>query len=133
NSDAENLPMPEHTFDAYTSAFCLRNVTNIESALSEAHRILKPGGHFLCLEFSHVVLPIIRKMYDTYSFNVLPWLGKMVVNDRQHHFCSQVLPFVCRQQYRAALGRVVDHVHDQPHIPIYKILPGSRFLGEAAF
>ncbi len=85
NGDAENLPMPEHTFDAYTSAFCLRNVTNIESALSEAHRILKPGGHFLCLEFSHVVLPIIRKMYDTYSFNVLPWLGKMVVNDEKSY------------------------------------------------
>jgi demethylmenaquinone methyltransferase/2-methoxy-6-polyprenyl-1,4-benzoquinol methylase len=81
NGDAEKLPVPENTFDAYTTAFCLRNVTHIESALSEARRVLKPGGHFLCLEFSKVVLPVLKKVYDTYSFNILPWLGKIIADD----------------------------------------------------
>jgi demethylmenaquinone methyltransferase/2-methoxy-6-polyprenyl-1,4-benzoquinol methylase len=81
NGDAEKLPIPENAFDAYTTAFCIRNVTDIESSLSEAHRVLKPGGHFLCLEFSQVVLPVLEKIYDTYSFNILPWLGKMVTDD----------------------------------------------------
>ena len=81
NGDAEKLPVPGNTFDAYTTAFCIRNVTHIESALSEAHRVLKPGGHFLCLEFSQVALPVLEKIYDTYSFNILPWLGKMVTDD----------------------------------------------------
>ena len=81
NGDAEKLPIPENTFDAYTTAFCIRNVTHIESALSEARRVLKPGGRFLCLEFSQVVLPVLEKIYDTYSFNILPWLGQMVTDD----------------------------------------------------
>jgi demethylmenaquinone methyltransferase / 2-methoxy-6-polyprenyl-1,4-benzoquinol methylase len=85
NGDAEKLPMLGNTFDAYTTAFCIRNVTNIESALSEAHRVLKPGGHFLCLEFSQVVLPFLKKVYDSYSLNVLPWLGKMVADDEDSY------------------------------------------------
>ena len=85
NGDAEKLPVPDNTFDAYTTAFCIRNVTHIESALSEARRVLKPGGHFLCLEFSQVVLPMLEKVYDTFSFNILPWLGKMVTNDEDSY------------------------------------------------
>lgn len=85
NGDAEKLPMPENTFDAYTTAFCIRNVTNIEIALSEAHRVLRPGGHFLCLEFSQVVLPVLKKIYDTYSINILPWLGKIVAGDEKSY------------------------------------------------
>ena len=85
NGDAEKLPMLGNTFDAYTTAFYIRNVTNIESALSEAHRVLKPGGHFLCLEFSQVVLPFLKKVYDSYSLNVLPWLGKMVADDEDSY------------------------------------------------
>jgi demethylmenaquinone methyltransferase/2-methoxy-6-polyprenyl-1,4-benzoquinol methylase len=85
NGDAEKLPIPENAFDAYTTAFCIRNVTDIESSLSEAHRVLKPGGHFLCLEFSQVVLPVLEKIYDTYSFNILPWLGKMVTDDEDSY------------------------------------------------
>jgi demethylmenaquinone methyltransferase/2-methoxy-6-polyprenyl-1,4-benzoquinol methylase len=85
NGDAEKLPMPENTFDAYTTAFCIRNVTNIENALSEAHRVLRPGGIFLCLEFSQVVLPALKKVYDTYSLNVLPWLGKIVAGDEDSY------------------------------------------------
>jgi len=83
--DAEKLPFDDETFDAYTIAFCIRNVTHIERALAEARRVLKPGGHFLCLEFSHVAVPGLDKIYDTYSFSVLPRLGQMVANDRESY------------------------------------------------
>ncbi|MGB1875737.1 MAG: bifunctional demethylmenaquinone methyltransferase/2-methoxy-6-polyprenyl-1,4-benzoquinol methylase UbiE [Rhodospirillaceae bacterium] len=79
--NAESLPFPDMHFDAYTIAFGLRNVTEIETALGEARRVLKPGGRFLCLEFSTVVLPVLDKLYDTYSFSVLPRLGQMVAGD----------------------------------------------------
>ncbi len=85
NGDAEELPVPDGVFDAYTTAFCIRNVTHIENALSEARRVLKPGGHFLCLEFSHVALPMLEKIYDTYSFSVLPWLGRVVADDEDSY------------------------------------------------
>jgi demethylmenaquinone methyltransferase/2-methoxy-6-polyprenyl-1,4-benzoquinol methylase len=80
--DAEVLPIPDRTVDAYTIAFCLRNVTHIDAALSEARRVLKPGGRFLCLEFSQVVLPLFRRLYDQYSFHILPWLGERVAGNR---------------------------------------------------
>ncbi len=82
-ANAETLPYPDMTFDAYTIAFGLRNVTHIDVALAEARRVLKPGGRFLCLEFSKVVVPILDKLYDTYSFSVLPWLGQLVAGDRE--------------------------------------------------
>jgi len=82
NGDAEKLPLESGSVDAYTTAFCIRNVTHIDQALAEAARVLKPGGRFVCLEFSHVALPILEKIYDTYSFSVLPWLGEVVANDR---------------------------------------------------
>jgi demethylmenaquinone methyltransferase/2-methoxy-6-polyprenyl-1,4-benzoquinol methylase len=80
--DAERLPFADRGFDAYTIAFGLRNVTHLEAALREARRVLKPGGRFLCLEFSHVALPILDRLYDLYSFHVLPALGQIVTNDR---------------------------------------------------
>ncbi len=85
NGDAEKLPVPDNSFDAYTTAFCIRNVTHIERALKEARRVLKPGGHFLCLEFSHVAVPLFEKIYDTYSFNILPWIGKVVAGDEDSY------------------------------------------------
>lgn len=81
-ADAETLPLPARSFDAYTIAFGIRNVTRIERALAEARRILKPGGRFLCLEFSRVQLPGLASLYDGYSFTVLPWLGERVAKDR---------------------------------------------------
>ena len=81
--DAERLPLPDHGMDAYTIAFGLRNVTRIEAALAEARRVLKPGGRFLCLEFSRVVLPLISELYELYCFKVLPTLGQVVTGDRQ--------------------------------------------------
>jgi ubiquinone/menaquinone biosynthesis methyltransferase len=70
------------SFDLYTIAFGLRNVTDIDQALREACRVLKPGGRFLCLEFSQVPSPFLRAWYDTYSFHVIPAMGEMVANDR---------------------------------------------------
>ncbi|MBO6782357.1 MAG: class I SAM-dependent methyltransferase [Alphaproteobacteria bacterium] len=79
--DAERVPAPESAYDAYTIAFGLRNVTDIPAALAEARRVLRPGGQFLCLEFSRVVLPILDDIYDRYSFSVLPQLGRWVARD----------------------------------------------------
>jgi demethylmenaquinone methyltransferase/2-methoxy-6-polyprenyl-1,4-benzoquinol methylase len=81
--NAESLPLPSMAFDAYTIAFGLRNVTYIDHALAEARRVLKPGGRFLCLEFSKVLVPVLDKLYDAYSFTVLPWLGSLIAGDRE--------------------------------------------------
>jgi demethylmenaquinone methyltransferase/2-methoxy-6-polyprenyl-1,4-benzoquinol methylase len=79
--DAERLPLPDRAFDAYTIAFGIRNVTHLDRALAEARRVLRPGGRFLCLEFSRVVLPGLERLYDAYSFAVLPRLGRWVADD----------------------------------------------------
>ncbi len=80
--DAEHLPIADSSVDAYTIAFGIRNVTTMEQAIREAYRVLKPGGRFLCLEFSHVPTPLLQRAYDWYSFNVLPRLGQMIAGDR---------------------------------------------------
>lgn len=82
SGNGEALPVPDNSVDLYTIAFGLRNVADKEQVLTEAKRVLKPGGSFFCLEFSHPVLPLLSKAYDTYSFNVLPILGKYVANDQ---------------------------------------------------
>lgn len=79
--NAEAIPLPDNAVEFYTIAFGLRNVTHIDKALEEACRVLKPGGQFFCLEFSHVQIDILQKIYDQYSFKVLPFLGKLVAND----------------------------------------------------
>lgn len=83
--NAESLPFPDEQFDLYTIAFGLRNVTHIDKALSEAARVLRPGGRFYCLEFSHVQEPLLRKAYDLYSFSVIPRIGQLVANDRESY------------------------------------------------
>jgi demethylmenaquinone methyltransferase/2-methoxy-6-polyprenyl-1,4-benzoquinol methylase len=80
-ANAEALSFADRTYDAATIAFGIRNVPRIETALGEASRVLKIGGHFLCLEFSAVDVPGFDKLYDLYSFNVIPALGRMVTND----------------------------------------------------
>jgi len=80
--NAEELPYPDRSFDCVTIAFGIRNVPRIERALSEAHRVLKIGGHFLCLEFSSVDVPGLSSLYDVYSYNVIPRIGEAVTGDR---------------------------------------------------
>lgn len=82
-ANAESLPFPDEHFDSYTIAFGIRNVPRIDVALKEAHRVLKPGGRFLCLEFSHVTVPGLDKIYETYSFNVIPVVGRFVAGDAE--------------------------------------------------
>lgn len=79
--NAEDLPFDDRSFDGYTIAFGIRNVPRIERALEEAHRVLKRGGRFLCLEFAPVEMPVLDRIYDAYSFNVIPPLGRMVTGD----------------------------------------------------
>jgi demethylmenaquinone methyltransferase/2-methoxy-6-polyprenyl-1,4-benzoquinol methylase len=81
NGDAEALPFADASMDAYTIGFGIRNVTHIPAALKEAHRVLKPGGRFLCLEFSHVVVPGFDAVYDAYSFYLIPHIGQMIAGD----------------------------------------------------
>jgi demethylmenaquinone methyltransferase/2-methoxy-6-polyprenyl-1,4-benzoquinol methylase len=79
--NAEALPLPDAAFDAYTIAFGIRNVPRIDSALTEAYRVLKRGGRFLCLEFSRVDLPLFDRVYAAYSDAAIPAIGKAVTND----------------------------------------------------
>lgn len=80
-ANAEELPLPGDRFDAVTIAFGIRNVPRIERALAEAFRVLKHGGRFLCLEFSAVDLPVLDRLYEAYSFNVIPQIGEWVAGD----------------------------------------------------
>ncbi|TCT42072.1 bifunctional demethylmenaquinone methyltransferase/2-methoxy-6-polyprenyl-1,4-benzoquinol methylase UbiE [Martelella mediterranea] len=80
-ANAEELPFEDKTFDAYTIAFGIRNVPHIDKALSEAYRVLKRGGRLLVLEFSEVEAPILDKVYDLWSFNAIPAIGKVVAGD----------------------------------------------------
>jgi demethylmenaquinone methyltransferase/2-methoxy-6-polyprenyl-1,4-benzoquinol methylase len=83
--NAEELPFESASFDAYTIAFGIRNVTHIDKALAEAHRVLKMGGRFLCLEFSECHVPILDRAYDFHSFEVIPRLGQWAANDSESY------------------------------------------------
>jgi demethylmenaquinone methyltransferase / 2-methoxy-6-polyprenyl-1,4-benzoquinol methylase len=81
--NAEQLPLLARSFDAYTIAFGIRNLSKIEQALAEAQRVLKIGGRFLCLEFSQVDVPGLDWLYDRYSFSIIPAIGRIVAGDRE--------------------------------------------------
>ncbi|MEX0693548.1 MAG: class I SAM-dependent methyltransferase [Rhodospirillales bacterium] len=83
--NAEALPLEDSSVDVYASAFCLRNVAHLDLALAEARRVLKPGGRFMCLEFSHLIIPALKQAYDAWSFKVLPALGERVAADRDSY------------------------------------------------
>jgi demethylmenaquinone methyltransferase/2-methoxy-6-polyprenyl-1,4-benzoquinol methylase len=111
--NAEKLPLPDASFDAYTIAFGIRNVTHIDEALKEARRVLKPGGRFLCLEFSRVDAPGLDALYDTYSFSVLPRIGQLVAGDADayKYLVESIRKFPPQAQFagmiaKAGFGRV---------------------------
>jgi demethylmenaquinone methyltransferase/2-methoxy-6-polyprenyl-1,4-benzoquinol methylase len=83
--DAMALPFADNSFDVYTISFGIRNVTRIADALSEAYRVLKPGGRLMVLEFSQIPNELMQKLYDLYSFNVIPVMGKVIANDRDSY------------------------------------------------
>jgi demethylmenaquinone methyltransferase/2-methoxy-6-polyprenyl-1,4-benzoquinol methylase len=83
--NAESLPVPDESVDVYTIAFGLRNVTRIDTALTEALRVLKPGGRFYCLEFSRVNEPFLARVYDEYSYRLIPKIGEIVAKDRESY------------------------------------------------
>ena len=83
--NAEALPFPDKTFDGYTVAFGIRNVPRIDEALSEAFRVLKRGGRFFCLEFSHVDVPGLDALYDRFSFSVIPQMGRLIAGDAESY------------------------------------------------
>jgi len=83
DANAESLPFPDRSFDAVSIAFGIRNVPRIDVALREMHRVLRIGGRFLCLEFSNVDVPGLDALYELYSFNVVPALGRAVVGDAE--------------------------------------------------
>lgn len=84
-ANAESLQFPDKSFDAYTIAFGIRNVTDIPRALTEAHRILKRGGRFFCLEFSTTVWPGFGDIYDAYSHKIVPQIGRMIAGDEDSY------------------------------------------------
>ena len=83
--DAMALPFPDASFDVYTISFGIRNVTRPQEALNEAFRVLKPGGRLMVLEFSQIPNDLMQKVYDLYSFNIIPRLGQMIANDRDSY------------------------------------------------
>ena len=84
-ADAEHLPLPDRSVDRVSIAFGLRNCTDKEQVLREARRVLKPGGRFLCLEFSKLQIAVLRRLYDAWSFKVLPRLGQIAANESESY------------------------------------------------
>lgn len=83
--DAQRLPLPDASADAYIISFGLRNVTDVQQGLNDARRVLKPGGRFFCLEFSRPVTELLRSAYDAYSFKAIPAMGELVAGDRDSY------------------------------------------------
>lgn len=113
--NAEALPFPDRTYDAYSIAFGIRNVPRIATALSEAYRVLRPGGRFVCLEFSVVDVPGLDALYELYSTNVIPALGRAVAGDAEpYRYLVESIrrfpkPAAFAEMIRAAGFRQVSH------------------------
>jgi demethylmenaquinone methyltransferase/2-methoxy-6-polyprenyl-1,4-benzoquinol methylase len=104
--NAEALPFPDRTFDAYTIAFGIRNVTHIDRALAEARRVLRIGGRFLCLEFSTVDVPMLDRLYDFHSFEVIPRLGGLAAGaEEPYRYLVESIRKFPRQEPFAAMIR----------------------------
>ncbi|HEX2725101.1 MAG TPA: bifunctional demethylmenaquinone methyltransferase/2-methoxy-6-polyprenyl-1,4-benzoquinol methylase UbiE [Beijerinckiaceae bacterium] len=105
-ANAETLPLADKSFDGYSIAFGIRNVPRLETALAEAYRVLRRGGHFLCLEFSHVDVPGLDTLYDAYSFNVIPAMGRVVAGDADSY--RYLVESIRRFPSRAAFARMIE-------------------------
>jgi demethylmenaquinone methyltransferase / 2-methoxy-6-polyprenyl-1,4-benzoquinol methylase len=106
-ANAEALPFPDKSFDAYTIAFGIRNVPRIDAALSEAFRVLKPGGRFMCLEFSEVDMPLLDRLYDSWSFNAIPRIGKAVTgeSDSYQYLVESIRKFPNQESFTAMIRK----------------------------
>ena len=104
-ASAEVLPFESNTFDAYTIAVAIRGVPDMAAALREAYRVLKPGGQFLCLEFSEVDVPLLDKLYDAWSFNGIPAVGKAVTGDREsyQYLVESIRKFPNQESFASAI------------------------------
>jgi demethylmenaquinone methyltransferase/2-methoxy-6-polyprenyl-1,4-benzoquinol methylase len=104
--NAETLSFGDAAFDAYTIAFGIRNVTHIDRALAEAHRVLKRGGRFFCLEFSTTLWPGFADVYDAYSHRVVPKLGKLLANDEEsyRYLVESIRRFPDMARFKAMIG-----------------------------
>ncbi|HEY3813202.1 MAG TPA: class I SAM-dependent methyltransferase [Caulobacteraceae bacterium] len=104
--DAQALALPDACADAYVIAFGIRNVADVPTALKEARRVLKPGGRFLCLEFSRPVSDALRRAYDAYSFKVIPEIGKRVAGDRDsyQYLVESIRRFPDQKRFAAMMG-----------------------------
>ena len=112
--NAEALPFPDKSFDAYTVAFGIRNVTHIDKALAEAYRVLKTGGHFLCLEFSACEVPLLDRLYDFHSFEIIPRLGALAAGSAEpyRYLVESIRKFPKQEPFAqmissAGFGRVI--------------------------
>jgi demethylmenaquinone methyltransferase/2-methoxy-6-polyprenyl-1,4-benzoquinol methylase len=83
--DAMALPFPDNSFDVYTISFGIRNVTRPQDALAEAHRVLRPGGRLMVLEFSQIPNALMQRVYDLYSFHIIPRMGQAIAGDRDSY------------------------------------------------
>lgn len=106
-ANAEELPFADETFDAYTIAFGIRNVPRIDVALTEAWRVLKPGGRLLVLEFSEVDMPLLDKVYEAWSFNAIPRIGQAVTGDGEPYayLVESIRKFPNQQNFAAMISR----------------------------
>jgi demethylmenaquinone methyltransferase/2-methoxy-6-polyprenyl-1,4-benzoquinol methylase len=104
-ANAEDLPFEDNSFDAYTIAFGIRNVPHMPAALSEAFRVLKRGGRFLCLEFSEVDTPMLEKVYDAWSFNAIPQIGRAITGegDAYRYLVESIRKFPNQRDFAAMI------------------------------
>jgi len=103
--DAETLPVDDGVADAYIISFGIRNCTNIDAVLREARRVLKPGGRFFCLEFSRLAVGGLEPVYDFYSFNAIPALGKLLANDADsyRYLVASIRRFPAQERFLAMI------------------------------
>ena len=129
--NAERLEaFADNSFDSYTIAFGIRNVTHIDRALAEAHRVLKPGGRFMCLEFSHLANPVLQQLYDSYSFNVIPAMGAAVAGDREsyQYLVESIRKFPRQREFERMIRQAGFHAvrHDDYTFGIVAVHSGFK-------